>query len=285
MTHAQTPTGTPTETDVKTTGPSEGIPGADLKTHKMPGHWLLARLGKRVLRPGGLAMTTNLLNELKLTSKDDIVELAPGLGLTARMMLKKNPTSYTGIERDKQAAAYTATRLPNKKHITVKIGTAEQTGLPDHSASIVIGEAMLSMNSLEHKQEIMNEAYRILRPGGRYAIHELLIVPDNVDGAIKQDIEKTLSAAIHVAARPLTQAEWRECMTKAGFRVETFSQAPMNLLRPSRILADEGLLRTLRFISNVIRDRDARNRVLMMRRTFHKHRAHLKGCSMIGYKD
>ena len=27
----------------------------------MPGHWLLARLGKRVLRPGGTAMTTQLL--------------------------------------------------------------------------------------------------------------------------------------------------------------------------------------------------------------------------------
>lgn len=283
MIHAQTPIGTPTETNA--TGPSEEMPGAKLQAHKMPGHWLLARLGKRVLRPGGLAMTTNLLNELKLTSKDDIVELAPGLGLTARMMLKKKPASYIGVERDKQAAAYTATRLPRKNHISVKIGTAEETGLADQSASIVIGEAMLSMNSLEHKQEIMNEAYRILRPGGRYAIHELLIVPDDVDPAIKKDIEKTLSAAIHVAARPLTQAEWCDCMVKAGFRVETFSQAPMNLLRPSRILADEGLLRTLRFISNVIRDKDARGRVLMMRRTFHKYRDHLRGCSMVGYKD
>ena len=35
--------------------PSEALslPGAQLEAKRMPGHWLLARLGKRVLRPGG----------------------------------------------------------------------------------------------------------------------------------------------------------------------------------------------------------------------------------------
>ena len=32
-------------------------PGDGLKTEKMPGHWVLARLGKRVLRPGGMVVT------------------------------------------------------------------------------------------------------------------------------------------------------------------------------------------------------------------------------------
>ena len=32
-------------------------PGEGLKTEKMPGHWVLARLGKRVLRPGGMELT------------------------------------------------------------------------------------------------------------------------------------------------------------------------------------------------------------------------------------
>ena len=30
-------------------------PGEGLQTAKMPGHWVLARLGKRVLRPGGMS--------------------------------------------------------------------------------------------------------------------------------------------------------------------------------------------------------------------------------------
>ena len=33
---------------------------------KMPGHWLLARLGKRVLRPGGLELTQRLLERFGL---------------------------------------------------------------------------------------------------------------------------------------------------------------------------------------------------------------------------
>lgn len=37
------------------------LPGSELDVAKMPGHWLLARLGKRVLRPGGLKLTRALL--------------------------------------------------------------------------------------------------------------------------------------------------------------------------------------------------------------------------------
>lgn len=262
----------------------EQLPGGKLKAHKMPGHWLLARLGKRVLRPGGLAMTKQLIADLDLSDKDKVVEFAPGLGITARLILAKNPQSYTGVERDEKAASWTSNRLPESNNIDVIVGAADKTGLEDGSATMVIGEAMLSMNSPEHKQNIMDEAFRILQKGGRYAIHELLIAPDDVALAVKQDIEETLSAAIHVGARPLTEAEWRDCFEKAGFEVEIAHHAPMNLLQPSRLFADEGFARALRFIFNVIRDGDARRRVLMMRKIFTKHKKHLFAISMVAKK-
>lgn len=260
------------------------LPGYKMKPEKMPGHWLLARLGKRVLRPGGLAMTQSLLADLAITSEDDVVELAPGLGLTAGLILDRKPLSYTGIERDKAAAAWTADRLSGAPEIRIRVGSAEKTGLPKSSASAVLGEAMLSMNSPEHKLQIMREAYRVLRPGGRYAIHELLIIPDNVATTVKTDIEDTLSAAIHVGARPLTESEWRHLLEKAGFTVRNVAYAPMNLLRPARLIADEGFFRALRFVKNVLSDSDARKRVLMMRRTFHKYRTHLNAISIIAQK-
>ncbi|PRC44304.1 SAM-dependent methyltransferase, partial [Mycobacterium sp. ITM-2017-0098] len=37
------------------------LPLAERSDADLPGHWLLARLGKRVLRPGGLELTTRLL--------------------------------------------------------------------------------------------------------------------------------------------------------------------------------------------------------------------------------
>lgn len=270
---------TKTNTDVMSQ-----LPGTGLRADKMPGHWLLARLGKRVLRPGGLAMTQGLLSNLDISHEDRVVELAPGLGLTARLILEKGPKSYIGIERDRDAADWTSRRLPDAPHVSVNIGSANKTGLDSSSASIVLGEAMLSMNSPEHKQQIMEEAFRVLRPGGRYAIHELLIVPDDVPAAVKQDIEDTLSAAIHVGARPLTEEEWRACLERAGFAIDKVAHAPMNLLRPARLIADEGFWRALRFVRNVLFDSDARRRVLMMRRTFHKHRAHLGAISIVARK-
>jgi methyltransferase type 11 len=49
------------------------------------GHWMLAKLGKRVLRPGGRELTEFLIKELQITPEDDIVEFAPGLGFTANI--------------------------------------------------------------------------------------------------------------------------------------------------------------------------------------------------------
>ena len=66
----------------------------ELDTTKMPGHWLLARLGKRVLRPGGRELTQQMLNGLCIKSSDDVVEFAPGLGFTAQLTLNRKPASY-----------------------------------------------------------------------------------------------------------------------------------------------------------------------------------------------
>lgn len=41
-------------------------PGASLNRRNMPGHWLLVRLGKRVLRPGGIELTCRMLAVLAI---------------------------------------------------------------------------------------------------------------------------------------------------------------------------------------------------------------------------
>src|SRR5438132_12872762 len=81
------------------------MPGEELKAEKMPGHWLLARLGKRVLRPGGRQLTNRMIEALNICSSDAVIEFAPGLGATARLTLKRKPACYTAAERDEDAAA------------------------------------------------------------------------------------------------------------------------------------------------------------------------------------
>jgi SAM-dependent methyltransferase len=250
---------------------------------KMPGHWLLARMGKRVLRPGGLELTHRLLSDLAISANDDVVEFAPGLGVTARLTLARHPRSYTAIERDQNAAAIVAKYVTEPSQRCI-LGTAEETGLPGDSASVVYGEAMLSMQPTPAKQRIIAEAARLLRPGGRYGIHELCLTPDDVDDPTRDAIQRGLSAEIHVGVRPLTMLEWSELIERAGLSVVAEQTAPMHLLEPARLIRDEGLLRAARFVWNVAWHPEARRRVRAMRKVFRRYRHNLAAIALVAVK-
>lgn len=257
------------------------LPMPDRKTADLPGHWLFARLGKRVLRPGGLGLTHRMLADANIAGAD-VVELAPGMGRTARDILTHAPGTYTGVEADDHAAGVVRSVVGDKGRVVT--GQASETGLADDSADVVIGEAMLTMQTNAHKSEIMREAFRVLRPGGRYAIHEMMLQPADVPDAVKDEVRTALARSIKVNARPLTAAEWTELLTEAGFEVEKVGYAPMALLEPHRLIADEGLFGALRFVFNVLRDADARARVLNMRATFRRHRKNMAAIEVIAAK-
>lgn len=262
-------------------GPEQHQPPAE----KMPGHWLLASMGKRVLRPGGLELTRSLLDALAITAADDVVEFAPGLGVTARMTLERNPRSYTAVERDCRAAAEVERLLLDRQRRRCVLGTAENTGLPDACATAVYGEAMLSMQADAARKRIVAEAARLLSTAGRYGIHELALVPDDIDEAIGVAIQRDLSDEIHAGVRPLTVAEWRSLLETAGFRIDFERLAPMHLLEPLRLVRDEGVFGAMRFAWNVARHPAARHRVRAMRRVFRKYRSHLTAVALVGTKS
>ncbi|MEZ4519327.1 MAG: methyltransferase domain-containing protein [Chloroflexota bacterium] len=229
------------------------LPGEGLQTEKMPGHWLLARLGKRVLRPGGLELTRQMLDALAITNDDHVVEFAPGLGITAKLTLAQSPAAYTAVEADANASEMVQGYLTGEQQRCV-VGRAENTGLPDVEATVVYGEAMLTMQTPGNKTKIVREAKRLLQPGGRCGIHEMCLVPDDLAEGTKQEISRAMSDAIHVGARPLTIGEWQTLLENEGFRIKTISTAPMHLLEPSRIIRDEGIGNTMRIMGNILRD-------------------------------
>ena len=259
------------------------LPGQGLKPETMPGHWLLAQMGKRVLRPGGLELTRRMSDALAIRASDHVVEFAPGLGATARLTLRHDPASYTAVERDDAAAAIVR-RFLHGDHQKCVVGHAEETGLADDSATVVYGEAMLSMQPADTKSRIIREAGRLLRPDGRYAIHELCLVPDDLAESVKDEIHQSLSAAIHASVRPLTVAEWQDLLEAEGLAVKEHAQAPMHLLEPKRLVQDEGIFGAVRFVWNVARHKDARRRVFAMRGVFRKYRDHLAAVMLVGQK-
>jgi hypothetical protein len=186
------------------------------------------------------------------------------------------------VERDKDAAALVEKFLHGPGQRCV-VGFAENTGLPDAAATVVYGEAMLSMQPPQHKAQIVREAARLLQPGGRYGIHELCLTPDHLEEDSKRAIAHDLASVIHHGTRPLTGAEWRGLLESEGFEVQAQLRVPMDLVGPWRVIRDVGVFRALRFAFILLRNRAARQRVLAMRRVFATHRNRLAAI-MLGRK-
>lgn len=250
----------------------------------MPGHWVLARLGKRVLRPGGMELTRRMLNALQISPTDHVVEFAPGMGITAQLTLRVFPSSYTAVERDEAAAKLVRTYLTGDKQRCI-VGSATDTGLPSESASVVYGEAMLTMQRTETKRQIIHEAYRLLKEHGRYGIHEMCLLAKEMSDETRKKTERDLTGVVHHGVRPLTINEWRSLLESEGFAIQSVDQAAMSLLEPGRLIRDEGLFGALSFFSNLLRDPEARRRVMEMRSTFRRNRKNLGAIAITAIKE
>jgi hypothetical protein len=143
---------------------------------------------------------------------------------------------------------------------------------------------MLTMQTEETKRRIVREAHRLLKVGGRYAIHEMCLMSDDLNEDEKRKTEKALTGVVHHGVRPLAVSEWRALLETEGFHVKSVNMAPMSLLEPGRLIRDEGLRGALRFVRNVIRDKQARQRVLEMRSVFRSNRKRLGAVAMLGVK-
>lgn len=258
------------------------LPQSDRDPAHLQGHWLLARIGKHVLRPGGKKLTERMLANADIAGKD-VVEFAPGLGLTTRAILERDPKSYRGVDRDPQVVDIISKLTSEKATIPASCvqRDAADTGLESNSADVVIGEAMLTMQIERGKQAIIGEAFRLLRAGGTYSIHELGLQPDNLDESVKDEVRKALARSIKVNARPLTEQEWRELLEAEGFEVLWRGKEPMALLDMKRNIADEGIGGVLRILRNVLGNKDIRARVLNMKHTFDKYSNELTGIAFV----
>jgi SAM-dependent methyltransferase len=259
------------------------MPGDGVDASRMPGHWLLVRMGRRVLRPGGLELTRWMLDALDVGPDDRVVELAAGLGATARLTLARRPAAYTAVDRD-PAAVTRLGRLASDRRTTMRAVRADaaDTGLPRGCATVVYGEAMLTMQPEPARRRIVGEARRLLADASsRYGIHELCLLPDDIDQTLADRIAADLRDSLRVGARPLTAAGWCDLLASEGFAVTALRTTPMALLEPRRMVADEGMARALRIAGHALWEPSARRRLLHMRSVFRRHQEHLGAISLI----
>jgi SAM-dependent methyltransferase len=98
---------------------------------------------------------------------DDVLEIGPGPGLTTDILRSRVP-HVTAIEFDADLAAALARRL-NGTNVDVVHGDGTDTGFDDGRFSAVTCFSMLHhVASPDLQNRVLAEAYRVLRPGGRF---------------------------------------------------------------------------------------------------------------------
>lgn len=258
----------------------------------IPAHELFARLGKRVLRPGGIELTREILEGLRISPSDDVVEVAPGRGSTTELVLAAEPASYIAVDRDSFAAERVAELIdetecgmvdgPDCRSIHAN---ALDTGLPTSSADVVFGEAYLTMQPNSVKRRILDEIARVLRPGGRFALHEMMLTPDDISDEEAAAITDPLTASSHVRVTPLTAPGWEALLAEHGIVVTHRFRAPLHLLEPRRLVSDEGFVGSARFATNLLRDHTARRRVLAVRKAMAANAGNIGALGLIGVRS
>lgn len=101
------------------------------------------------------------MDALKISSNDNLVEFAPGIGKTASYLISKSQNIY-GVDADQDVVSRLTAKLGND-HTKFILSNAAETGLEENSADKLVGEAMLTMHADHRKSEIVKEAHRILK--------------------------------------------------------------------------------------------------------------------------
>jgi SAM-dependent methyltransferase len=88
-------------------------------------------------------------------------------------------------------------------------GYLEDLPLPDASVDVVISNCVINLSG--DKPTVLAEAARVLKPGGRFAVSDVIADPD-VDEATKAD----MAAWTGCIAGALTEPEFRDALSSAG---------------------------------------------------------------------
>ncbi len=112
------------------------------------------------------------------------------------------------IERARQAV--TAAGLQDRK-VELHVADLEKSEMPDAFADVVIPNCVI--NLCPDKEAVYKEAYRILKPGGRLAISDILLT-EAIDPTIQERFQVTWSGCLGGA---IPEEEYWHTVTRAGF--------------------------------------------------------------------
>lgn len=238
----------------------------------MLGHTLLAKLGKRRLRPGGVRATNWLLSQIDLYQKH-LLEVACNIGTTSIEIASKYPVTIDAIDLDEIALDKAKKRVSSKKlekQIKFIQGDATQLPFKEETYDVVLNEAMLTMLSDRQKEKAISEYHRVLKPKGILLTHDVCLLTE--DSFLQKQIKQELSKVIYVNVRPKTIDEWK--LIFVNFKEVKVLSGYMSLMDPYGMIKDEGLFTTIKIMSKGLFGQH-RKQFRQMFKVFRKYREHL----------
>ena len=175
----------------------------------------------------------------ELAPGETVLDLGSGGGIDVLLSARRvGPTGMVyGLDMTDEmlALARQNQRKAGVGNVEFLKGEIESIPLPDGSVDVVISNCVINLSA--DKDRVLAEAFRVLKPGGRFAVSDV-VVRDAVPPAIRRSVELWIGCV----AGALEEREYREKLARAGF--EAIDVEPTRVYRVEdarELLAGSGI--------------------------------------------
>ena len=150
----------------------------------------------------------------ELKPGETVLDLGSGGGIDVLLSARRvGPTGFAyGLDMTDEmlALAEQNKAAAGAENVQFLKGHIEEIPLPDASVDVVISNCVINLAA--DKGRVLREAYRVLKPGGRFAVSDVV-----AQGALPDDLRSDMEAWVGCVAGALEEQEYRRLLTDAGF--------------------------------------------------------------------
>lgn len=150
----------------------------------------------------------------KLAPGETVLDLGSGGGIDVLLSARRvGPTGKAyGLDMTDEmlALAEENKRKSGLTNVEFLKGEIENIPLPDNSVDVILSNCVINLSG--DKDRVLREAFRVLKPGGRFAISDVV-----VRGQVPAEIRKSMELWVGCVAGALTDTEYRQKLATAGF--------------------------------------------------------------------
>ena len=150
----------------------------------------------------------------ELNAGDTVLDLGSGGGIDVILYARRvGPTGKVyGLDMTDDMLALARKNAADAHIDNVEFikGQIEAIPLPDNSVDVIISNCVINLSG--DKRRVLAEAFRVLKPGGRFAVSDVV-----VRGAMPDDVRRNMELWVGCVAGALEEAEFHALLLAAGF--------------------------------------------------------------------